>query len=328
VRGARLPVKVRATGGYHERMRELIILGTASQVPTRTRNHNGYFLRWDEDGFLFDPGEGTQRQMTLAGVAAPDITRLCVTHFHGDHCFGLPGVFSRIALDQVSHPVHCHFPASGAGLFDRLCWMWPDHRREILREEPAFGERTVLATPSAGSFSRLEAVRLSHGIDSYGYRITEPDGRRMLPAKLAEAGVRGPLIGELRREGRVTAADGREVVLDEVSVPRPGQVFAFVMDTRVCQGVYDLAANADMLVIESTFLASEAALAAEHGHMTARQAAAVAEESGVRSLVLTHFSQRYTDLSRFELEAREVFTGELHIAEDLMRIPFPKRSAE
>jgi len=309
-------------------MRELIILGTASQVPTRTRNHNGYFLRWDEDAFLFDPGEGTQRQMTLAGVAASDITRLCVTHFHGDHCFGLPGVFSRLALDQVGHPVHCHFPASGAALFDRLCWMWPDYRRQVLREEPAFGERTVLPTPPTSSFGRFEAVRLSHGVDAYGYRITEPDGRRMLPEKLAEAGVRGPRISELQREGRVTTADGNVVMLDEVSVPRPGQVFAFVMDTRVCQGVYDLAANADMLVIESTFLTSEASLAAEHGHLTARQAATVAEESGVRTLVLTHFSQRYTDLNRFEHEAREVFTGELHVAEDLMRIPLPKRAAE
>ena len=309
-------------------MRELIILGTASQVPTRTRNHNGYFLRWDEDGFLFDPGEGTQRQMTLASVAATDITRLCVTHFHGDHCFGLPGVFSRLALDQVTHPVHCHFPASGAPLFDRLCWMWPEYRRQILREEPAFGERTVLAAPSTGSFGRLEAVRLSHGVDSYGYRLTEPDGRRMLPEKLAEAGVRGPRISELQREGQVTTPAGDVVTLDEVSVPRAGQVFAFVMDTRLCQGVYDLAANADMLVIESTFLSSEAALAAEHGHLTARQAATVAEESGVRTLVLTHFSQRYTDLSRFEHEAREVYTGELYVAEDLMRIPFPKRAEE
>jgi ribonuclease Z len=309
-------------------MRELIILGTASQVPTRTRNHNGYFLRWDEDGFLFDPGEGTQRQMTLASVAATDITRLCVTHFHGDHCFGLPGVFSRLALDQVTHPVHCHFPASGAPLFDRLCWMWPEYRRQILREEPALGERTVLAAPSAGSFGRLEAVRLSHGVDSYGYRLTEPDGRRMLPEKLAEAGVRGPRISELQREGQVTTSAGDVVTLDEVSVPRPGQVFAFVMDTRLCQGAYDLAANADMLVIESTFLTSEAALAAEHGHLTARQAATVAEESGVRTLVLTHFSQRYPDLGRFEHEAREVYTGELYIAEDLMRIPFPKRAEE
>jgi ribonuclease Z len=308
-------------------MRELIILGTASQVPTRTRNHNGYFLRWDEDGFLFDPGEGTQRQMTLAGVAATDLTRLCVTHFHGDHCFGLPGVLSRLALDQVTGPVHCHVPGSGAPLFDRLCWTWPEFRREVLREEPAFGERTLLAEAPSSSFGRLEAVRLSHGVDSYGYRLTEPDGRRMLPEKLAEADVRGPRISELQREGRIEAG-GRTVTLEEVSAPRPGQVFAFVMDTRLCQGVYDLAANADMLVIESTFLTSEAALAAEHGHLTARQAATVAAECGVRTLVLTHFSQRYTDPAAFEREAREVYGGELHVAEDLMRIPFPKRAAD
>ena len=306
-------------------MRELIILGTASQVPTRTRNHNGYFLRWDEDCFLFDPGEGTQRQMTLAGVSATDLTRLCVTHFHGDHCFGLPGVFSRLALDQVAGPVHCHFPGSGAALFDRLCWTWPEFRSRVLREEPAFGERTLLASAPTSGFGRLEAIRLSHGVDSYGYRITEPDGLRMLPEKLAEAGVRGPQIGELQREGEITTPGGRVVSLDEVSAPRPGQVFAFVMDTRLCQGVYDLAANADMLVIESTFLSSEAALAAEHGHLTARQAATVAEECGVRTLVLTHFSQRYTDPALFEREAREVYTGELYVAEDLMRIPVPKR---
>jgi ribonuclease Z len=306
-------------------MRELITLGTASQVPTRTRNHNGYFLRWDDEGFLFDPGEGTQRQMTLAGVAATDLTRLCVSHFHGDHCFGLPGVFSRLALDQVEHSVHCHFPGSGAPLFDRLCWMWPEYRRRILREEPAFGERTLLADAPRSRLGRLEAIRLSHGVDSYGYRLTEPDGRRMLPERLAALGVRGPRISELQRLGRVEA-DRREVTLEEVSEHRPGQVFAFVMDTRVCQGVYDLAANADMLVIESTFLTSEAALAAEHGHMTARQAATVARDSGVRTLVLTHFSQRYTDPAEFEREAREVFDGELYVAEDLMRIPVPKRA--
>jgi ribonuclease Z len=306
-------------------MRELIILGTASQVPTRTRNHNGYFLRWDDQGFLFDPGEGTQRQMTLAGVAVTDLTRLCVSHFHGDHCFGLPGVFSRLALDQVEHAVHCHFPGSGAPLFDRLCWMWPEYRSRILREQPAWGERTLLAAAPSSGFGRLEAIRLSHGVDSYGYRLTEPDGRRMLPDRLAALGVRGPQISELQRLGRIEA-DGREVTLAEVSEHRPGQVFAFVMDTRVCQGVYDLAAQADLLVIESTFLTSEAALAAEHGHMTARQAATVARDCGVRTLVLTHFSQRYSDPAQFEREAREVFDGELHVAADLMRVPVPKRA--
>ena len=100
--------------------RELVILGTASQVPTRHRNHNGYFLRFDQHGFLFDPGEGTQRQMVRAGVSATDVTRICVTHFHGDHALGLPGILQRISLDAVPHQVTCHFPRDHAEYFDRL----------------------------------------------------------------------------------------------------------------------------------------------------------------------------------------------------------------
>jgi ribonuclease Z len=302
-------------------MRELVVLGTASQVPTRARNHNGYFLRWDEQGFLFDPGEGTQRQMTLAGVSATDVTRICVTHFHGDHCFGLPGVLSRLALDGVGHPVHCHYPASGRDAFARLRWLWPDYAERVLREEPADGERAVLADEP---FGRLTAARLDHGIEAYGYRLAEPDGRRMLPDRLAAAGISGPAVGELQRTGAIEHG-GRTVTLDEVSVLRPGQSVAFVMDTRLCDGVYELAEGADLLIIESTFLAADAALAAENGHLTAGQAARVAAESGVRTLVLTHFSQRYQDPAVFEREARAEYDGELHVAEDLMRVLVPKR---
>src|SRR5436853_6054759 len=99
--------------------RELAVLGTASQAPTRSRNHNGYFLRWDGEGILFDPGEGTQRQLMYAGVAGTDITRLCVTHFHGDHCLGVPGVVQRLSLDRAPHPVYAHYPASGQDYFAR-----------------------------------------------------------------------------------------------------------------------------------------------------------------------------------------------------------------
>ena len=95
--------------------RELVVLGTASQAPTRSRNHNGYFLRWDDEGLLFDPGEGTQRQMLFAGVTASQITRICITHFHGDHCLGLPGVLARMSLDRVPHPVEVCYPAGSGG---------------------------------------------------------------------------------------------------------------------------------------------------------------------------------------------------------------------
>src|SRR5918997_517613 len=100
--------------------RELVVLGTASQVPTRYRNHNGYFLRWDGEGVLFDPGEGTQRQLLLAGIPSGSITRICITHLHGDHCLGLPGVIQRMVLDRVTHPIDVYFPASGRPYIDRL----------------------------------------------------------------------------------------------------------------------------------------------------------------------------------------------------------------
>jgi ribonuclease Z len=303
-------------------MRELVVLGTASQVPTRTRNHNGYFLRWDEQGFLFDPGEGTQRQMTFAGVSAPDITRIFVTHFHGDHCFGLPGVFARLALDGVDHQVTCHYPASGRDAFARLRWVRPDDgEHPLLPELTAKGERCLLDT---ASFGRVSAVRLDHSIEAYGYRISEPDVRRMLPDRLAARGISGPAVGRLQRDGTIWHGE-RTVTLGEVSGIRPGQSVAFIMDTRLCDGVYELAQGVDMLIIESTFLAADATLAAEYGHLTAAQAARVAAECGVRTLVLTHFSQRYQDPTAFEREAREHFDGELHVAEDLMRIAVPKR---
>ncbi|RSD16289.1 ribonuclease Z [Amycolatopsis eburnea] len=295
--------------------RELVVLGTASQVPTRLRNQNGYLLRWDGEGILFDPGEGTQRQMLRAGVAATDITRICVTHFHGDHSLGLPGVIQRLSLDKVRHPVHAHFPASGAHYFERLRHATSFYEQADLRELPIAADGPI----ATGKFT-LEARRLSHPVEAFGYRLTEPDGRTMLPGKLAEHGIAGPDIARLQREGHLNG-----VALTDVSTPRPGQRFAFVMDTRLCDGVYALAENADTLVIESTFLAEDTHLARDFGHLTAQQAARVAAESGVRQLVLTHFSQRYPEPERFLAEAEAEFDGEIVVAADLERVQVPKR---
>ncbi|MET9480434.1 ribonuclease Z [Streptomyces sp. NPDC006638] len=300
-------------------VRELVVLGTASQVPTRHRNHNGYLLRWDGEGLLFDPGEGTQRQMLRAGVAAHDINRLCVTHFHGDHALGLAGVIQRINLDRVPHPVTAHYPASGQHFFERLRYATAYRETVRLTEAPVTGDG-VLARTAAYT---LEARLLSHPVESYGYRLTEPDGRRMLPERLAAHGIAGPDVGRLAREGVLGG-----VTLDEVSEVRTGQRFAFVMDTRLCDGVHTLAEGCDLLVIESTFLDEDETLATDHGHLTAGQAGRVARDAGVRHLVLTHFSQRYGDPEAFERQARAAgFTGEVTVAADLVRVPLPPRRA-
>jgi ribonuclease Z len=300
----------------------LIVLGTASQAPTRHRNQNGYLLRWDGMGLLFDPGEGTQRQMLLAAASGHDIDRICVTHFHGDHCLGVPGVVQRLSLERVPQPVYAHYPASGAEFFHRLRYAATFHEVATLHEEPVERDGTI----ATGPFGTLEARRLDHRIDTFGYRLVEPDGRRMLPAELSRADISGPAVGRLQREG-VLHHRGRRVTAEEVSEPRPGQRFAFVMDTRLCDGVYALADGADMLVIESTFRHDDADLAAEYGHLTTTQAAKVATECGVRTLVLTHFSARYPDPTGFHDEAAAVFGGDIVVAEDLIRVPMPARRA-
>jgi ribonuclease Z len=301
-------------------IRELVVLGTASQAPTRHRNHNGYLLRWDGAGLLFDPGEGTQRQMLLAGVPSSAVTRICLTHFHGDHCLGVPGVVQRLSLDRVAHPVHAHYPASGRHFFARLRHATAFREVADLREVPIEHEGPI-AVDATGT---LEVRRLEHPVEAFGYRLVEPDGRRMLPDLLAGAGISGPDVGRLQQEGELRTGE-RTVRLEEMSEPRPGQRFAFVMDTRLCDGVYALAEQADLLVVESTFLDADADLAREYGHLTARQAATVARDCGVRRLVLTHFSQRYPDPDAFAREAEAVFDGDLVVAADLMRVAVPPR---
>lgn len=302
-------------------VRELVVLGTSSQAPTRHRNHNGYLLRWDGEGLLFDPGEGTQRQMLLAGVPSSAITRICVTHFHGDHCLGLPGVVQRMSLDRVPHVVRAHYPAAGQVFFDRLRQASAFHDAVDVRAEPVAGDGPI----AGAGFGMLESRRLDHPVETFGYRLVEPDGRRMLPDLLARHGIAGPDVGRLQRDG-VVDVGGRAVRVEEVSAPRRGQRFAFVMDTRLCDAVFALADGADLLVIESTFLDEDAALAREYGHLTARQAATVAAECSVRRLVLTHFSQRYGDAARFHDEAAAVFGGDVVVAADLQTVPVPRRA--
>jgi ribonuclease Z len=302
--------------------RELVVLGTASQAPTRSRNHNGYLLLWDDEGLLFDPGEGTQRQMLFAGVTATRITRICITHFHGDHCLGLPGVLARMSLDHVPHSVDACYPAQNQEVFTRLRYAALFRDVVDLRERPAETGGTVL---QAAEF-RVEAQPLSHSIPTIGYRLVEADGRRMLPDRLAAFGITGPDIGRLQREGRLVTGAG-VVTADQVSELRRGQRFAFIMDTRLCDAAFALADGADMVVCESTFADTEAALAREYGHLTAGQAGRIAAESGARLLVLTHFSQRYEhrDGQRLAAQAATAFGGPVLLAQDLDRIPVPSR---
>jgi len=293
-------------------------LGTGSQLPTRKRNHNGYFLRWDDRGLMFDPGEGTQRQMAFYGLAASDIHLILITHLHGDHCLGLAGLLQRLSLDRVSHPVDLIYPASGKRYIDNLKDASIYYNTVTLREHPVSADGVILEDERF----TVHAHALDHPVDCYGYRVREPDGVSMDREALAARGVRGADVGRLKQHGFLDTPAGR-VELSEVSSARRGMAFGFLMDTRVCPGAALIAHQADLLVSESTYMAGESAEALAHGHMTAAQAAQVARDAGVRQLALTHFSQRYQGLDGFVEEARVIHEAVVAL-EDGAAVPLPR----
>ena len=298
-------------------VKDLIVLGTSSQQQTRRRNHGAYLFRWNGEGLLFDPGEGTQRQFIFADVAPTVVTRIFVSHFHGDHCLGLGSMLMRLNLDKIPHPVHCYYPASGKKFFDRLRYGTAYHETISVIEHPV--ERPGGIVHEDSSF-KIEARFLDHGIDNIGWRVTEPDGIRFEKEKLAAAGVVGPMVKELERQGWVEA-NGTKVLLKEVSCIRKGDAIAVVIDTRPCQAALDLAKGVRLFLCESTYLSTEQELALDYKHMTAAEAAKLAKDAQANTLVLTHFSARYTDSSVFEQEARATFPNS-YAACDLQRFNF------
>lgn len=290
--------------------RTFIALGTASQVPTRTRNHNGYFIRWDREGFLLDPGEGTQRQMLFAGVTASQITKIFITHFHGDHCLGLAGVLQRISLDKVAHTVEIYYPAYGRKYVERLRTASVFYNVANIIEKPFSNEGVIFESDDL----TIETQKLDHTVESWGYRFREKDDVTMLPEKLNELGVFGRDIAKLKSE-KVFEKDGKKILLADVSTFKKGQSVAFLMDTRLCDAAFSLAKETDLLICESTYLAAETEDAVKNGHLTSQQAAEIAQKSNAKKLVLTHFSQRYLSTETFVEEAKEIFENTVAVSD-------------
>src|ERR1700722_11824523 len=240
-------------------VRDLIILGCSSQQPTRRRNQGAYLFRWNDEGLLFDPGEGTQRQFIFANIAPPVVTRIFISHFHGDHCLGLSSMLMRLNLDKVTHPIHCYYPASGKKYFDRLRYGTSYHETINVVEHPVSAPGVI---EDDGRF-RIEATFLEHGIDNIGWRITEPDTRKFDPAKLEAHHIQGPLVRKLAEEGSITI-HGKTIHLDDVSWIRKGDSIAVVIDTRTCPQAVEIARDARLLLCESTYQEADADLAYKH----------------------------------------------------------------
>ena len=267
---------------------------------------------------MFDPGEGTQRQFIFADVAPPAVTRILISHFHGDHCLGLGSMLMRLNLDKVTHEIHCYYPASGKKYFDRLRYGTIYHEMITVVEHPV--EKGGIVHDD-GRF-KIEAGFLVHGVDNLGWRITESDTRKFDRKKLKEFHVAGPDVRRLQELGELKIGE-KVVSLDDVSSIRKGDVLAYVVDTRYCETAINLARGARLFICESTYTEEHKKLAHKHLHLTAAEAAQIAKEAGASQLILTHFSARYSDAREFQNEAQEIFPNVI-IAEDLMTYSWPK----
>ena len=295
-------------------VRDLTILGCSSQQPTRHRNHGAYLFRWNEEGLLFDPGEGTQRQFIHANIAPPCINRIFISHFHGDHCLGAGSMLLRLNIDRVDHPIHVYYPASGAKYFHRLRYSTLYHEQITVIEHPIEKPGLVEETDKF----RIECDFLDHGVDNLGWRITEKDQLKFDQEKLHAAGIKGPLVRDLLEKGEVNGTK-----LEDVSWIRKGDAIAVVIDTRKCPQAVKLAKGAKLLLCESTYLEDKKHLAHKHFHLTAKEAASIAKEAGAHMLVLTHFSARYLKEEAFAEEAREIFPNS-YAAKDLRVFEIPR----
>ncbi|CAM3966286.1 ribonuclease Z [Saccharibacillus endophyticus] len=289
---------------------ELYFLGTNAGLPTTQRNVTSVALRMLEErrcSWLFDCGEATQHQILHSPLKLGKLEKIFITHMHGDHVFGLPGLLSSRASHEGSPPLTVYGPQ---GLRDFL-------------------EATLRATQSRIDFGleivehsgglvfeddqiKVEAEALEHRIESYGYRVTEKDRPGSLNMELLqEWGVRpGPEYGKLKN-GECITVNGRTIEPAQVlGPPKRGRIVTILGDTRPTPGIHPLASGADLLVHEATFTDEFADLAYKYYHSTAVQAAEAARQAGVGELILTHFSSRYKDLEQLQPlleEAQAVF---------------------
>ncbi|MFH1174776.1 MAG: ribonuclease Z [archaeon] len=296
----------------------LTFLGTSSMVPTKERNVQSIFLKFKAEGMLIDCGEGTQRQMNIAGINRNEITKILISHWHGDHVSGLIGLIQTMG-NSGSDTLVIYGPLGTKEYFGNLmrsCIF--DSKMNIRVEELNPAHNEALTFFEDEDFA-LECVQLSHSVPCLGYAFIEKDRRRIDLDKAKQHGLKeGPLLGKVQ-QGQSIMHEGKHILAEEVTYLVEGKKVAFILDTEPCEGCLLIAENADVLVSESSFSSNLTHKAEEFRHMTAKDAALIAQEAGVKKLILTHFSQRYKTVEEVLDEAKTIFP-ETEAAYDFMKV--------
>lgn len=303
------------------RTMKVIPLGTSSGKPTIKRNVSALAVAREAEWLLFDCGEGAQTQITRAGLSPNRLVAVFITHLHGDHFNGLPGLLSTMGLDRRTRELTLAGPPGVReylNTLERLRVIFINYPLDLKELTAAADSNSVLETADY----TVTARPLDHRLFALGYRVDERSRPgRFNVARARELGVpEGQLWGQLQSGNDVKLDDGRTIRSSDVlGAQRPGKSVAYCLDTRPCAAAIELARGVDLLIHEATYTEELAAEAREYGHSTAAQAARTARDAGARRLLITHFSTRYPDPAILLEEARAIFP-ETILAEDLMEI--------
>lgn len=295
-------------------MIELVFIGTSSMVPTKERNQSSVLISYKNNGILVDCGEGTQRQLKIGGIALTKITKILITHWHGDHTLGLPGLIQSMSASNYNKTLEIYGPKGTKKHFEAIFKAFVFDKKVDIDikeiEKGKFFENNDFI---------LEAAKLYHGIETFGFSFVEKDRRKIDIKKVKKLGIpEGPLLGKLQ-DNKSIRWKGKKVTPKETTYLVKGKKVTIIADTLVCDGCYKLAKDADLLICESTYSSKLEEKGDAYGHMTAKQAALVASRSNVKKLVLTHFSARYKDLAEIKEDAKDYFDNVV-CAYDLMKI--------
>ena len=264
-------------------MIEITFLGTGCMQPTKIRNHSGILLSYNKESILMDCGEGTQRQMRIAGIKPARITKILISHWHGDHVFGLPGLLSTMGADKPGTTVQIYGPPGTKSYLDHVFQSFA--KKDIIPFTVSEVQEGIIY--ESEEFT-LSAHKLKHSVPCYGYCFQEKDRRRIVVAKAKKLGLEGPILGNIQQ--------GKDVVHKGIKIK----------------------VN-DVTYLEGTHLSDIQEKTEKYMHLTVQQAALIASENNTQNLIITHLSQRYKSPTEILKEAKTYF-DKVAVAEDFMKV--------
>lgn len=293
---------------------QLTFLGTGSMIPTIERNHTSMLLSYKNENILIDCGEGTQKQLRLAKISPAKITRILITHWHGDHILGLPGLLQTLQANEYRKILYIYGPINSKEYLNSLLSGFISNLIINIKLK----EITSSIVEETREF-QIKSSQLTHNCPCLGYSFIEKDKRNIDIDYLKKFNLtKHPILKQLQ-QGKDIEWKGIKIEVDKATKIKKGRKITFILDTAPTDNAVELAKDSDILVAESTHLDELKEKSNKYKHLTSKQSALIAKKAKVKKLILTHFSQRYKETSKLLKEAKSIFKNTI-AAKDLMKI--------